>query len=50
MKCPHCKKNIDDKLIGKHLASKGGSKSKRSISPIAQKKLQDARKAKKEKG
>lgn len=25
MKCPHCGKNIGDKLIAKHLASKGGS-------------------------
>jgi hypothetical protein len=25
MKCPHCQKNISDKTIAKHLASKGGS-------------------------
>jgi hypothetical protein len=31
MKCPHCGKNISDKLIAKHLASKGGSKSRRVL-------------------
>jgi hypothetical protein len=25
MKCPHCKKDIDDKEIARHLAAKGGS-------------------------
>ena len=25
MKCPNCKKDIDDKLIAHHLAAKGGS-------------------------
>lgn len=25
MNCPHCGKNISDKLIAKHLGSKGGS-------------------------
>lgn len=25
MKCPHCLKNISDKLIARHLASKAGS-------------------------
>ena len=27
MKCPHCNKDINDTLIAKHLASKGGKKS-----------------------
>ncbi len=31
MKCPHCGKNISDKEIAKHLASKGGRKSKRTL-------------------
>jgi len=44
MKCPHCGKNISDKMISKHLASKGGAKSKRTITPAQQKKLQAARK------
>ncbi len=44
MKCPHCDKNIPDKVISKHLASKGGTKSKRTITPVEQKKLQAARK------
>lgn len=31
MNCPHCGKEIDDKMIAKHLARKGGSKSKRIL-------------------
>jgi len=31
MKCPHCGKNISDKQIAKHLASKGGQKSRRTL-------------------
>lgn len=27
MKCPNCNQEIDDTLIAKHLASKGGKKS-----------------------
>ena len=43
MNCPHCSKPIDDKVISKHLASKGGQKSTRVISPEAQKKMQEGR-------
>ena len=31
MKCPHCNKEIDDTLIAKHLASKGGKKSSSNL-------------------
>ena len=52
MICPHYKEkdkcvgkgNIDNKIIAQHLASKGGKKSKRAISPEAQEKMQAARK------
>lgn len=49
MDCPHCKKTIDDKMIAKYLAAKGGSKGKRLISPEAQAKMQAGRKLKKDK-
>lgn len=32
MDCPHCKKEIDDKLVGKYFASKGGKASSRTLS------------------
>ena len=48
MICPHCNEEIDDSLIAKHLASKGGKsggkKSKRKITPEQQAKMQEARK------
>ncbi len=44
MNCPHYNKQIDNKLISKHLASKGGKSSKRTISPEAQAKMQANRK------
>lgn len=43
MKCPHCSCHIDDKKIAKHLAAKGGSKSKRKITPEQQIKMQKGR-------
>lgn len=43
MICPHCKKEIPDEQIAKHFASKGGSKSKRRITPEQQQKMQEAR-------
>lgn len=46
MKCPHCTKPIDDKLISKHLASKGGKASKRQLSPETAKKMVEAREKK----
>ena len=47
MKCPYCGKAIDDKLINKHFASKGGLASKRNISAEAQKKMQEGKRANK---
>lgn len=49
MICPHCKKDIPDATVAKHLASKGGQASKRTISPAQQKKMQAAKKAKRKK-
>lgn len=46
MKCPHCNAPIDDKLISKHLASKGGKASKRQLSPETAKKMVEAREKK----
>lgn len=31
MKCPHCGKDIPDDKIARHLAGKGGSKSRRNL-------------------
>lgn len=44
MNCPHCQQLIPDNLIAKHLASKGGKKSKRTLTPEAQAKMQAGRK------
>jgi len=43
MICPHCKKDIPDEQVAKHIAAKGGSKSKRTITPEQQAKMQHAR-------
>lgn len=51
MKCPHCGEKISDKVIAKHLASKGGSKSRRVLTPEQARKMVEAREAKrKQKG
>ncbi len=51
MKCPHCGGKISDKAIAKHLASKGGSKSRRVLTPEQAKAMVKAREAKrKQKG
>jgi len=42
MTCPHCHKEIPADAYARSFASKGGSKSKRTISPEAQAKLQEA--------
>jgi hypothetical protein len=49
MICPHCQQDIPDSAVAKHLAAKGGRKSRRKITPEQQAKLQAARKARKEK-
>lgn len=46
MICPHCQKDIPDATVAKHLAAKGGRKSRRTITPEQQKKLQAAKRAK----
>ena len=46
MKCPNCNHNIPNKVIAKHLGSKGGEKSKRDIPEEAQRKMQEGRKKK----
>ena len=43
MICPHCKKDIPDSTVAKHLASKGGKASKRKITPEQQAAMQAAR-------
>ena len=47
MNCPNCKQPIDDKLINRHFASKGGKASRRSIDEGQQAMMQDARTVKK---
>lgn len=49
MKCPKCQANIPDKAIAKHLASKGGSKSKRTLTPAQAKSMVAARERRKSK-
>lgn len=49
MDCPHCQKRIDDATLARYLASKGGKRSRRAITPEQQEKMQEARKAKKDK-
>ena len=49
MRCPHCKKDIPDTTVAKHLASKGGKASKRTITPKQQAAMQAAKKAKRKK-
>lgn len=46
MNCPKCGNTISDKEIAKHLASKGGKKSRRSLSPEDARKMVEAREKK----
>jgi len=46
MKCPHCNGEISDTEAARYIASKGGSKSKRRITPEQQAKMQAARRRK----
>ena len=48
MICPHCKKDVSDSTVAKHLAAKGGKASKRRITPAQQAMMQAAKKAKSE--
>ena len=49
MICPHCRKDIPDATVAKHLAAKGGKASKRKITPGQQAAMQAAKKAKRRK-
>ena len=40
MYCPYCQHHIDDDVIAKHLARKGGQKSRREITPDQQYRMQ----------
>jgi hypothetical protein len=46
MKCPQCGTKISDKAIAKHLASKGGSKSRRVLTPEQAREMVASREAK----
>lgn len=46
MICPNCCREIDDKLIAAYLASKGGSKSRRTLTTEQAQAMQAARQAK----
>jgi hypothetical protein len=46
MLCPHCKKNIPESTVAKHLGAKGGKAGKRAITPAQQRKMQAAKNAK----
>lgn len=49
MICPHCKNDIPDTAVAKHLAAKGGRKSKSKITPEQQAKMQEGRKKRRKK-
>jgi general stress protein YciG len=42
MICPHCQKDIPDAELAKHLGKKGGTKSKRVITPEQRAMMQEA--------
>ena len=46
MICPHCHKDISDKEVARHIARKGGGKSKRTITPDQQRMMQSAKRSK----
>ena len=47
MKCPHCGKEIPDKEIARHLAKKGGKKSRRVLTTEQAKAMNRKREEKK---
>jgi len=49
MICPHCHKEIPDELIAKHLAAKGGKKSRRVLTTEQAKEMVRKREAVKKK-
>lgn len=46
MICPHCRKDIPDATVAKHIAAKGGKASKRTITPEQQAMMQKAKNSK----
>ena len=48
MICPHCQKEIEDALLARYLASKGGKKGTRTLTPEQQAMMLEARNRKKE--
>ena len=49
MTCPHCQTDIDDVILARHMASKGGKKSRRTLTPDQQAMMRAAKKSKKSK-
>jgi adenine-specific DNA methylase len=49
MKCPHCGKEISDKEIARHLAKKGGKKSRRVLTKEQAQEMNRIKKAKRKK-
>ena len=47
MKYPHCKEEIDDKIVGKYFGVKGGKASKRELDPETARKMVEVREARK---
>jgi len=47
MKCPHCGKDIKDGVLSKYLGSKGGAKSKRTLTKEQAREMVRKRKEKK---
>lgn len=43
MKCPHCGRKIDAPTVARDLGRRGGEKSKRTITPEQQIRMQQAR-------
>lgn len=47
MECPKCGNKISDKIVARHLASKGGRKSRRVLTPEQARKMVESRERKK---
>ena len=47
MTCPHCHRSIPDSTLARHLAAKGGRKSRRTITPDQRAAMEEGKRAKK---